>query len=257
MPLTSLTTWSPLTEADDLDTLLIREPRWITNSPADQIFDNIDHLESRLALQLLPQVAANITDDGGNTLLHAAIQAPLAGIIPALLRKGVPIDQMNWKSETPLMLATKLGNLHVTRLLLQHEANIEITDVNLNTAIFFAKTKEIVSAFATVSQNEPNWNARNYIGNIPAHQHLYNDWLNSACFIIERMEDVSIRNNARDTLLHACAKGTSPRAIDTLKRKEGGVLLYLNSVNLKQETPLMTAITARNKSAVSFTQLSF
>ena len=53
--------WESPTEADNIDTLLIREPRWITNSPADQIFDNIDHLESRLALQLLPQVAAKLS----------------------------------------------------------------------------------------------------------------------------------------------------------------------------------------------------
>ena len=59
-------------------------------------------------------------------------------IIKSLLKHGAPLDQVDNEGQTPLILATQLGHVHIVDLLIQSGADMDAIDHRFYTAIAYA-----------------------------------------------------------------------------------------------------------------------
>jgi len=71
---------------------------------------------------------ANLTDNGGNTPLMAAVQARFEEGVRLLLTNGAQVDKVNGSGETPLIRAVQLRDLGLVRLLVAQGANPDRRD---------------------------------------------------------------------------------------------------------------------------------
>ena len=59
-------------------------------------------------------------------------------VVDLLLNSGAEVDKVDKDGETPLMLAAREGEVHVTRRLLQEGAKVDAEDVFNRTALTYA-----------------------------------------------------------------------------------------------------------------------
>ena len=94
----------------------------------------------------------------GNTALHSAgTNFAHEHIVLALLEAGARVDLVNQRKQTPLMLATRLGNINVIRALLEKKADVTTRDQHGMTALLcsgvsFTKKPLIKSGWSSLSK---------------------------------------------------------------------------------------------------------
>ena len=77
-------------------------------------------------------------DNSGNSAIHKAALANNVEIIKVLLGKGVPVDELNKKQCTPLLLAITKGNVEAVLFLIENFANINVANNEGNTPLLLA-----------------------------------------------------------------------------------------------------------------------
>ncbi|BFZ23456.1 hypothetical protein BsWGS_26495 [Bradybaena similaris] len=89
----------------------------------------------------------NITDENGDTALHHAVKSTSQSQLKALINSGCNINHQNYAGLSPLMLAALKCNYHTVSMsnnckiiseLISNGADVNITDVNGNTALHIA-----------------------------------------------------------------------------------------------------------------------
>ena len=74
----------------------------------------------------LDAVDFTLRDRSGNTLLANAARSERPGKIKFILKSGAQINATNKLGYTPLMIAAEQGNINVVKLLLAHDADVQI-----------------------------------------------------------------------------------------------------------------------------------
>lgn len=110
----------------------------------------------------------------GKTPLHRAIQRGKLDSIKFLVRKGANLDVQDKKGNTPLHNAAKFNYNKVAKLLIDNGANVKIFNLNQQTALDVAKSKDQSGKKLLAS-----------IRNIIENNHLISDKLGSVQEIIE------------------------------------------------------------------------
>ena len=114
------------------------DPRTTAGKDGVEGFKHVCRLRRRCADALLSYGESsaqilNVYDVSGRTPLMALIGAlhiadeELEYLVELLIRRGASIDHRNGDGESPLHIATRLGRIAVTRVLLKHGANLNAT----------------------------------------------------------------------------------------------------------------------------------
>ncbi len=96
------------------------------------------------------------------SLIHLAVAGGRLDVVDMLVKRGANVDEQRADYRmTPLMLAARLGNLEMTRLLLALGADISLTDKNERTALDYASSnnrsavaKALIDAGAKVNATD-------------------------------------------------------------------------------------------------------
>lgn len=107
----------------------------------------------------------------GQSLLHTAAQYNHKSAIIPLLRLGQPIDARNNAGITPLMEAANSGYLDSLKLLLAHEAKVNLADDDGRTALQYAVAYDPQLAAALLAAGA-RVNTRDKMGKTPYHYAL-------------------------------------------------------------------------------------
>lgn len=90
-------------------------------------------------LESVGALSSTVPMTGDNTLLHwfcyRAQNDEKTSLLEKLLKKGFDVNAQNLQQRTPLMVAVRNDMTRTCRILLQHNANIDLRDYNGNQAI--------------------------------------------------------------------------------------------------------------------------
>ena len=93
----------------------------------------------------------SIQDEGGQTILHQAVNAKNQGAISVIIRKGeIPVNVRDSNRNTPLHLAAISGNLDAVNILLDEHASVKAQNLDGNTPLHLAAirrgNKDVIKA---------------------------------------------------------------------------------------------------------------
>jgi serine/threonine-protein phosphatase 6 regulatory ankyrin repeat subunit B len=104
-------------------------------------------------------------------LLEAAKDDDELKVVAALAQPGVDVnccDDEGYDCRTPLLLACKLGNLRVFRILLEdHRVDVNARDTQGRTVLHLWKTEYLVKKILLSERTDIDWNAADMIGQTP------------------------------------------------------------------------------------------
>ncbi len=94
-----------------------------------ELFDAIDDCNIGSVSQLLQEGASlEVTDNYGNTPLHAGVKSGDAEVVDFLINNGASIEATDGASRTPLHLAVSQESLDILETLLRNNANVDALD---------------------------------------------------------------------------------------------------------------------------------
>ena len=117
-----------------------------------KIFRTIDegNIQEILAVLRTEKIGSNFTDSEGNTIIHHILlnkeisNSEAYNLISQLALKGIACDVKNNDGIVPLHLASKNGNSKVCDLLLKKHVDLNQTDNNGYSSLFYALTPDTV-----------------------------------------------------------------------------------------------------------------
>ena len=95
-------------------------------------------LKVRKLLETKTQLDLNIILEDGETLITTAVKKDLYPIVELLLENNASLYKPNKRSESPLMVASRLGYENLVRLLISLGSRPDTKDLNGNTALHLA-----------------------------------------------------------------------------------------------------------------------
>jgi ankyrin repeat protein len=153
--------------------------------------------------------------------VNAQLKAPL------LIRQNLEGDRGLGAGSTPLMRAAKAGDLVLMRLLLEHGADLALTQRNGSTTLMLA-----AGLGWRFSGNSTPYGDRG----------SESDAVEAIRICLARGADISARNSNGDTALHTAVAGRGSEAIVRLLLEKGA---DPQARNAKKQTPLDIALAAR------------
>ena len=135
-------------------------------------------------LDLKTLVDLNIILEDGETLLTTAVTYQRFEMTEILIENGGSVYKANRKKESPLMVAAKIGNEELVRLLISLGSKTDYKDINGNTALHLA----ILGKFETI-----------------------------ALYLINSNTNIDITNNENQTALKLAEKMDLKKVIDLLR----------------------------------------
>ena len=135
-------------------------------------------------LDLKTLVDLNIILEDGETLLTTAVTYQRFEMTEILVENGGSVYKANRKKESPLMVAAKIGNEELVRLLISLGSKTDYKDINGNTALHLA----ILGKFETV-----------------------------ALYLINSNTNIDITNNENQTALKLAEKMDLKKVVDLLR----------------------------------------
>uniref|UniRef100_A0A914DX04 Uncharacterized protein n=1 Tax=Acrobeloides nanus TaxID=290746 RepID=A0A914DX04_9BILA len=108
-----------------------------------------------------------------NSALSLAIRQQDINIVSILLERGCDVNKLSMhesdRLESPLITATRLGNLAIVRLLLAYNANPNIADIDNRTPLLFATREKHTKICAALIESGANLNIADKTGMTPLH----------------------------------------------------------------------------------------
>ena len=169
-------------------------------------------------IEIIKLIILNMTDinastSTGETALHISTNFEMEDVCKLLLKgKTDPnIQEYNYEF-TPLHYAVTIGNVNITRMLLEFGINPNTQDIYGNTALHYSVSYENFSCISEIINRSYtihilNYNLRNITTMIPVHLFFTNynpDHINYLDKFIEK-SSISIRNSTGNNLLHYLA----------------------------------------------------
>ena len=189
----------------------------------------------------------NLQDQGGLTAVHYAVRGSHAGeILSCLLENGGDVDSITFDDCTPLMIAAEKGDTEVATLLIEHGANVGLSDKTGATALCHALSclGNFCEVMSCLIENGADINAcTSYNCCNPLMMACENNQLNAVTFLIERGALVNLQDKEGQTALHHAIQANSGfhepyEVLDCLIQNGADV----NTQSNEGRTPLMKAI---------------
>ena len=170
------------------------------------------HLE---VVWLLLNSTANVNaaDRNGLTPLHAAAQRNEVDCATLLLDHGADVDAKGGEhGHTPLIIASMLGARDTTKLLLNRQANVNLTLTSGDTALHGAASIGDLACMQLLLDRKANPNAANSAGQTPLHGAMENGFVGAASALVFASADILAADNNQTTPL-ALAKQQGHRSV--------------------------------------------
>lgn len=227
------------------------------------IFDAIRTESTKLIEMLLKREAdINIKDKEGNTPLGTAIRYDKDSI-QLLLRYRADVNATNRMGETPLFHTIEINDIQKMEILVNADANVNIQDVNGNTALHIATDKGYSALIELLLlKANANVNIVNKWGETPLHKAVSAKSEDAVELLLKHQPDIYATNCRHETpLLLAVVKEHIPIIIHLLSEAilpnqnvrngtETNILdknrIYINMESQNGETPLSCAIKKEN-----------
>ncbi|KAI4454386.1 ankyrin repeat-containing protein [Holotrichia oblita] len=183
------------------------------------LFDAV-RAESMELIQMLLNMNAdvNIVDEEGNTLLDIAVNYS-NDLFQLLLQNGAYLNGTNRIRETPLFRTVKFNDTQKMQILLNADANVNIQDVNGNTALHIA-----IDSYSKIVASRKSSKEANHTKMIE--------------MLLKANANVDIANKWGDTPLHKAASAGFEDVVQLLLQHKAN----LYATNCQHETPLFLAV---------------
>ncbi|XP_050060962.1 ankyrin repeat domain-containing protein 6-like isoform X2 [Aphis gossypii] len=146
--------------------------------------------------------------DDGRTALHYAASTGDSGSVAELLAAGsVDANAQDAVGYSAVQIAAAEGHLDVLRLLLRHDANVNLHDnLHGNTALHEASWKGYSKTVALLASSGSDLDRKNYGGSSALHLCCQNGHNQSCRELLLAGCDPDVQNNYGDTPLHTSAR---------------------------------------------------
>jgi ankyrin repeat protein len=172
----------------------------------------------------LPQVQKLLRDGsdpnehtaGGKTALHYAAQSKNVSVAQALIQAGANVNAEATGDVTPLMLSVDMafGQPEISLALIRAGADVNLADVNGDTALIIAATESSDEVFQTLLERGANPNARGLNGETALHYVAMNGLLNRAKLLLDHGADPTIRNSGGKTPYDEAVSTNPERSVE-------------------------------------------
>ena len=206
------------------------------------------HIDA-ISVLLHAGVDPNIVDCNGNTLLHYAVDGECSKeVLQAIVESGIDVNATNKNGVTPLMKASRRGNIDAISVLLHAGADPNIIDGNGNTLLHYAVyvycRKEVLQE---IVESGVDVNATNRNGITALMKASRRGHIDAISVLLHAGVDPNIVDCNGNTLLHYAVYGDC--SMEVLQAiVESGV--DVNATNRDKITVLMVASTHRNRDAI-------
>ena len=186
----------------------------------------------------------NLQDQGGLTAVHYAMRGSQAcEILSCLMENGADVDAITFDDRTPLMIAAQRGDTEVATFLIEHGANVGLSDKTGATALCHALSclGNFCEVMSCLIENGADINACTSYN--PLMMACENNQLNAVTFLIEHGAIVNLQDKKGQTALHHAIQANSGfhepyEVLDCLIQNGADV----NTQSNEGRTPLMKAI---------------
>ena len=186
----------------------------------------------------------NLQDQGGLTAVHYAVRGSQAcEILSCLMENGGDVDAKTFDDCTPLMIAAQRGDTEVATFLIEHGANVGLSDKTGATALCHALSclGNFCEVMSCLIENGADINACTSYN--PLMMACENNQLNAVTFLIEHGAIVNLQDKKGQTALHHAIQANSGfhepyEVLDCLIQNGADV----NTQSNEGRTPLMKAI---------------
>ncbi|WP_168464685.1 ankyrin repeat domain-containing protein [Wolbachia endosymbiont of Ctenocephalides felis wCfeT] len=145
----------------------------------------------------------DIQNGRGNSPLHEAVEYRCQEMVKFLLENGASINaKAGVSEETPLCLATQVGDLQIIELLIKEKADIDATNGYGSTSLHKAVLCENINIVRLLIENGADVNFQNKDGDTPLHNAANKGNIGIAELLIENGANTNIKNAQGDTPLH-------------------------------------------------------
>jgi ankyrin repeat protein len=176
----------------------------------------------------------------GMTPLHFAASGGHLEVCQTLFERGeAEVNSWAYNGYTPLLCATESGNPDVLQLLLDHNADMHMTDIKGNTPLHLATEDGDLKIAQILLEHKVDVNSRNDDGSTPFLRALETGNLDVAWLLLDHNADVHMHDNRGNTpLQRAACSGLLEVSRKILDRSASA---EVNSCNYHGSTPLLLA----------------
>lgn len=98
----------------------------------------------------------NIYDKDGNNILFYTIKNNDLKYTKKILQKGINVNHVNYYLQTPLLVASKIGNTNIIKILLDYQARIDSYDLYNQTPLDYAKQNNFYHSYLILKSYKKN-----------------------------------------------------------------------------------------------------
>ncbi|XP_028909910.1 inversin isoform X2 [Ornithorhynchus anatinus] len=207
-----------------------------------------DVLRTMLSLKL--DIDINMADKYGGTALHAAALSGHVSTVKLLLDHNAQVDATDVMKHTPLFRACEMGHKDVIQTLIKGGARVDLVDQDGHSPLHWAALGGNADVCQILIENKINPNVQDYAGRTPLQCAAYGGYIHCMAVLMENSADPNIQDKEGRTALHwSCNNGY----LDAIK-----LLLdfaaFLNHMENNEEryTPLDYALLGEHHEVIQY-----
>lgn len=195
-------------------------------------------------------VSVDAVDDDGNTALHlAVILGNMATIITVLKYSEQALGVRNLENLTPLHIAATMGNIEISKILIDKMSDKSVKDGYGNTALHLAILNNRTRTAELLANSGISLDTLNGDGYAALHLAVVNDFRKSVDVLVAGWlcEFINIQDIRKNTsALHLAIRNKNPKIVRTLI--DSGI--FINTPDGDGNTSLHLAVLAENAEIV-------
>ncbi|XP_038626286.1 inversin [Tachyglossus aculeatus] len=165
-----------------------------------------DVLRTMLSLKL--DIDINMADKYGGTALHAAALSGHVSTVKLLLDHNAQVDATDVMKHTPLFRACEMGHKDVIQTLIKGGARVDLVDQDGHSPLHWAALGGNADVCQILIENKINPNVQDYAGRTPLQCAAYGGYIHCMAVLMENNADPNIQDKEGRTALHwSCNNG--------------------------------------------------
>lgn len=201
--------------------------------------------DTETILESIEKINVNMTDSDNESLLHYTVKFDCIEVSRILLSHNANVDIKNSNGDTPLMLASKMGKENFIKLFLRFNANINNKNDFGETPMHMSILNGNMDIIKFFINEKADTKALTYSNRNIAHYAVKSGKLDVLKYIVDKINfDVNCMDGSGNTLLHYAIYINNYEMVDFLIKRNACIHIR----NIQNETPLFIAV---QKSSIS------
>uniref|UniRef100_A0A8C8RGI8 Inversin n=1 Tax=Pelusios castaneus TaxID=367368 RepID=A0A8C8RGI8_9SAUR len=204
----------------------------------------------RTMLNLKLDIDINMADKYGGAALHAAALSGHVSTVKLLLEHKAQVDATDVMKHTPLFRACEMGHKEVIQTLIKGGARVDLVDQDGHSPLHWAALGGNADVCQILIENKINPNVQDYAGRTPLQCAAYGGYINCMVVLLENNADPNIQDKEGRTALHWLCNNGYLDAIKLLL----GFDAFPNHMENNEEryTPLDYALLGEHHEVIQF-----